>query len=351
MSSKLDAELVTKAVKELIKFDKQASNGAKKSLIDGASTSIFVQLQLAKEIGKEVLRPVRVKIPHTMFSPDTEEHTVCLFCKSEEKAAIESYLERFPFEGLTEIISLNEVSKNYKSFKDRKELFSRHSHFVCDSAIANHLYNLLGKVFREKGHLPIPLEIGSLDSKSKFIQNLSQVVNSTYIYLKSSHISIKLAHTSMPVHAIVENIIQGIEFAVEQKVQEHWKNVGSIHIKTPTSSSLPLYYKNNSEIMSLLQPKAASAPAAILSAPATTAVTAVSNSSKPSSAASVAKASKTVTAAPTPAPAPAVVASGKSNKRSAAELVSAEPASTNTSHAVASTSAAGAGSKKVKKSK
>ena len=316
MSNKLDRELVTKAVKELIKFDKQASNNSKQSLLDKASTSIFVQLQLVNEFKNDVLRPVRVKIPHTMFSPDSEEHSVCLFCKSEEKENIQNYLERNAFDGLTEIISLNEVSKNFKSFKDRKELFSRHTHFVCDSAIANHLYNLLGKVFRDKGHLPIPLEIGKLDTNNKFIHNLTQVVNSTYIYLKGSHVSIKLGNTSMPIEYIVNNIVDGCDFAIEHKIQEHWKNISSIHIKTPTSSSLPLYYKNNNEFMNLLTNTIATSAT---TGSVNTTVTASKDKTTSTKTTKLSTAATTATAAVATA---ASMTSSKSNKRNAEMLES-----------------------------
>ncbi|KAJ1436452.1 hypothetical protein B484DRAFT_257203 [Ochromonadaceae sp. CCMP2298] len=41
-----------------------------------------------------------------------------------------------PPPGLTKIISLNEVKKNYKRLQDLKKLKSEHTHFACDSRIA-----------------------------------------------------------------------------------------------------------------------------------------------------------------------------------------------------------------------
>ncbi len=82
--SKVDPAVLQKAVNAL--FDHNSKQkGSKSLLIDEYASPILVQLQLINEIKKPVVRPVRVKIPHTLFDTNQEDHKVCYFCKSEDK--------------------------------------------------------------------------------------------------------------------------------------------------------------------------------------------------------------------------------------------------------------------------
>jgi len=82
--SKIEPSVLQKAVAAL--FDHHAKQKAsKKLLIDEYASPILVQLQLLHDIKKPVQRPVRVKIPHSLFDISQEDHTVCYFCRSEDK--------------------------------------------------------------------------------------------------------------------------------------------------------------------------------------------------------------------------------------------------------------------------
>jgi ribosome biogenesis protein UTP30 len=141
------------------------------------------------------------------------------------------------------------VKKLYKEYKDRKELLKAHSHFICDANIMGQLYNLLGKVFSEKNNYPIPMNYGSPTSLA---DGIKKVVDSTYMHLKGKSITIRFGHTSMRSNDVVENIKVGLEFAL-QKIQNGWKDIQSIHVKTAYSSALPVYSKNKSESLEFIK--------------------------------------------------------------------------------------------------
>ena len=82
--SKVDAAVLQKAVTALFDHDSK-QKGSKNLLIDEYASPILVQIQLLNDIKKPVVRPVRVKIPHTLFDTNQEDHKVCYFCKSEDK--------------------------------------------------------------------------------------------------------------------------------------------------------------------------------------------------------------------------------------------------------------------------
>ncbi len=198
-------------------------------------------------------KPVRVKIPHSMFSPEGDDHSICLFCKSEDKEAIESYLESHPIVGLNKVVSMNEVKKSYKEFKDKKNLLSEHTHFLCHTSIARQLYNNLGTVFSERNNFPVQI---SFEQPSELSKAVSKAVGSTYMHLAGNNICIKFGRTSMTPTEITQNIMEGIPFAIE-KFQNGWADVHTVHLKTKDSAALPLFSRHDNELLNYVKQKSA----------------------------------------------------------------------------------------------
>ena len=164
---RMDATLVKKAVKSLFAYEgKKAQENSSAKLLNDYAKPILVQIQLCKAIGAPVVRPVRVKIPHTMFSPSGEDHTICLFCRTEDKAEINEHLENQPIEGLTTVVSMTDVKKLYSRIKERKKLLGDHTHFICDARVMNQLYNLLGNVFSTRNNYPVPVDFKTVSKLS-----------------------------------------------------------------------------------------------------------------------------------------------------------------------------------------
>ena len=109
------------------------------------------------EIKRSVIKPTRIIIPHSLFSPDEEDHTICLFCRSDDKKEIEEYLTAQPIIGVAKVLSINDVKKYHSQIKDKKTLLKAHTHFICDARIAPHLYNLLGTTFSARNNLPVQI--------------------------------------------------------------------------------------------------------------------------------------------------------------------------------------------------
>jgi hypothetical protein len=139
VNTQLDISLINKACGALILHEEKKVEG-KTSLLGNYARPILAQIELVNSIKKPVLRPIRVKIPHTLFSSNDEDHNICFFCKSDDKDDIVKYTDDNPIDGLKTIVSINEVKKLYNAFKDRKKLLSEHTHFVCDARVMGQLY-------------------------------------------------------------------------------------------------------------------------------------------------------------------------------------------------------------------
>lgn len=243
----LDASLVEKAVSALLDFTRK--NQKKSTLIEDSPKYILVQIQLLKPIEKSVLKPARILIPHSLFSVE-HDHSACLFVKSNELQTIESYFVENPSTYITKIISMDQVVKLYKALKDKKQLLSQHTHFLCDERIMTQLYNALGKVFGNRHNYPVPIDISNT---GKIAATVEKALNASYCHMSGSNISIRLGHTGMSKDDIVANVLEGFQSAITKlgtgNATKGFAKIHSLHMKTSTSAALPIYSKVSSEVM------------------------------------------------------------------------------------------------------
>ena len=266
---RISEKLVSEAVSALLKIHSASSN-QKPSLLGEFSSPVLAVIQIKPEKShqqKAVVKPIRVKIPNSLFS-SSPDSSICLFCRSEDKQTLVSLQLPSSIEGLAVILSLDDVKKQFKDFKDKKKLISSYSNFLCDARITIQLYSLLGKVFSNSSNrMPVPIDIPIKNVTTETIRKqVDKLVNhSTFMHLPkstslsaspSSNICIRFGHTSMERHLMVENLMVGISTAVS-KLSNQWRAIHSIHLKLENSPALPIYsfIANDPVIQSLLLKK------------------------------------------------------------------------------------------------
>ena len=210
VGNKLDPVLTGKAVAALFaheekKRGEKEGGGGKQALVGTYAQPLLAQVQLKAMIKQPKLRPVRVFIPHSFFSPEDEDHSVCLFCRTEDKKAIEEYLASHAVAGLDKVVSMTDVKKVYHTFKDKKKLLGEHTHFMCDTSVFTHVVNELGKTFSSRNNYPIPI---NYSAPKDIAVAVAKAAASSYMYLKGHTLTIRFGHTGMPAAQVTDNIMQ-----------------------------------------------------------------------------------------------------------------------------------------------
>jgi ribosome biogenesis protein UTP30 len=235
------------------------TQGSKKSvLLDGEQViSLIVALRKIPEKGR--VKPKRVPIPHSLNDPSSTE--ICLIVKEDAKETIKEALTSTPVPGLTKVIGLSKLRKNYGQFVERRKLCGSYDLFLCDDRIIPLMPKALGKDFYTRKKHPIPVkvmvkgkEVKVAGKKSKGKKDpvdavasrrihaaLSQARDSTYFYLGWGPCSaIRIAKSSMNEDEVVANIMCGME-AIVENVPKKWKGIQALHIKTAESVALPIW--------------------------------------------------------------------------------------------------------------
>ncbi|KGG51905.1 hypothetical protein DI09_24p260 [Mitosporidium daphniae] len=141
------------------------------------------------------------------------------------------------------IISIEKLRKEYKPFEAKRQLIASFELFLADRRILRMLPPLLGKSFFEKKRLPIPVKLPQSPDKVSFLKIIEEASRTTPLYFPSNGrcISIKVATLDMPLEEIEANILTVLSHAIKQIPGGSLNNVQSVHIKSTSSTALPLY--------------------------------------------------------------------------------------------------------------
>lgn len=113
VSTTLDIALTRKAVAALFTYEAKQQESKPEALLEDFAKPILVSLQLIQPVSKPVLRPVRVEIPYSFFSPEAQGHSLCFFCRTEDFEKLENFFKQQPFSGLGKVVSVTQIRKHY----------------------------------------------------------------------------------------------------------------------------------------------------------------------------------------------------------------------------------------------
>ncbi|RHY63820.1 hypothetical protein DYB34_005334 [Aphanomyces astaci] len=230
----LDTEQVTKAVVALKQFlKKKQAQKSKQALVDENKTIqiIFTRITVPRN---ESLKAIPIKLPHNIRG----DGEACLFVKDSDKDRIKAHLKDDPVAGLTKVMTIKKLKKNYSQFKDKRELKAAYGVFLVDDRVLPYVKSLVGKTFFDAKKQPTTVNV---TGKKNISTHIRRVLGGTEMFLSPGPcFNVKIAHDGMDTADIVDNIIQGTKNILAH-VPKGWKNTKSINIKTSDSVALPIY--------------------------------------------------------------------------------------------------------------
>nr|CCA26010.1 conserved hypothetical protein [Albugo laibachii Nc14] len=232
--SPMDEAQVRKAVLALqIYTEKQKLEQNKQPLIE-ENVSLSCIIQRKKVPSKASLKPIPIELPHGI----RKQSEMCLLVKDTDKDRVKKILKEDPVEGLTKVMTLKKLRKNFARFEDRRTLVGAYDLFLADDRILPYLKSPVGKVFIRVKKQPVPVRI----SRAKFTQNLRAVEKQTFMFVScGACMNVRIAHLGMSVDEIVENIMIGMQRCASL-IGKKWNGIQAIHLKTNESVALPIYY-------------------------------------------------------------------------------------------------------------
>merc|ERR1712232_1408646 len=148
-----------KAVKALVDIVGKKSANAN-PLFGSSSETMTLYFTLAQIPDKRKLKPFMIPLPHPMFDAKSE---ICFISKDPQKQFKEFLLQKHPVPGVTKVIGVDKLRKNYKTLDQKRKLADAFDLFLCDLPIAEMMPKLLGQAFSRKKKMPLPVRLRVAD--------------------------------------------------------------------------------------------------------------------------------------------------------------------------------------------
>lgn len=229
---KIKKEALSKAVKAILQIvQKRTANS--NPLFEENTETVQLQFTLSKIPERRKVKPLVIPLPNPLYN---DKSAVCFISKDPQKTYKELLIREKPLPGLTKVIGVDKLRRNYKEPKDKNALADSFDLFLCDATVAEMMPRLLGKNFlKNKRKIPIPVRM-NMESPHPAIQ---RAMNGTPLRIPQGPcLAVKIGRSSMEPHELEENAAVVISKTVKHMVNNP---VMSICIKATDSLALPIW--------------------------------------------------------------------------------------------------------------
>lgn len=229
---KVKKSQLEKAIRALVAVN--AKKTANSNPLFGANAETMTLIFTLNQVpDKKKVKPMLIELPHPMFDDKSE---VCFLAKDPQKQYKELLMQKHPVPGITKVIGIQKLIKNYKTAESKRALADAFDLFLCDSRVVAMMPKLLGSIFYEKKlKLPIPVRMKPEDP----VPNLQKAMNSTTLRIPSGPcMGIKIGRCSMDEATLVKNAAAVISFVVKHMSDNP---VQTISVQATDCPALPVW--------------------------------------------------------------------------------------------------------------
>ncbi|KAI0088496.1 ribosomal protein L1p/L10e family-domain-containing protein [Irpex rosettiformis] len=223
------------AVEALLKHEQRRQEKLQESqLLPGKEQNVWLVLTTKQMHPEKKLKPHKIPIMHPLVDPRTSG--VCLITKDPQRE-YKDLLEEHKIKFVSRVVGIEKLKGKWKPFEARRLLLKENDLFLADERVVPLLPKLLGKKFFDAKKQPIPVNLTRKDLKGE----LERAISSTYFHQNQGTCSsIKVGTLSQTPAQVLANLQSALP-AIVKAIKGGWDNIQSFHIKTNTSSSLPIW--------------------------------------------------------------------------------------------------------------
>mmetsp|Transcript_10121 Transcript_10121/g.22766 ORF Transcript_10121/g.22766 Transcript_10121/m.22766 type:complete len:404 (-) Transcript_10121:106-1317(-) len=199
----------------------QAADLGQKQLFGSVSKSLHVIFFLSWMPERRKFNPRLINLPHPMY---TENSDVCVLCKDScKKLYKELLVEKKQVPGVSKVISVDKLQRQYKLGKDQHVLADAFDLFVCDDRIYHMMWEKLGVNFKSGNKYPTPVKIRADDEDP--CGKIKKAMSSTLFRpTEGMQVTVKIGRSNMDQEALLNNacavIKAALPFFAENPVQK-----------------------------------------------------------------------------------------------------------------------------------
>ncbi|KAL5501474.1 CIC1 [Sanghuangporus vaninii] len=224
-----------KAVVALVKHTtKIAKQKEETELLPGKEENIWLVLSVKRVTPQKKLKPCKIPLAHPIVDPRT--NPICLITKDPQRE-YKDLLAQHNIKFINRVVGVAKLKGKFRPFEARRMLLRENGLFLADERVVPLLPGLLGKAFFKAKKQPLPVSLTKQDLKKE----LERAISSTYMHQnQGTCTSIKIAKISQSPEYTLDNLEAALPEIVK-RIEGGWDNIKSLHIKTNSSTSLPIW--------------------------------------------------------------------------------------------------------------
>ncbi|PSR71672.1 hypothetical protein PHLCEN_2v12446 [Hermanssonia centrifuga] len=206
-------------------------------LLPGKEQNVWLVVTVKQMHPEKKLKPHRIPIKYPLVDPRTS--SVCLITKDPQRE-YKDLLEAEKIRFISRVVGITKLKGKFKPFEARRLWLKENDLFLADERVVPLLPSLLGSKFFAAKKQPIPVSL----TKKNLKEELERAISSTYFHQNQGTCSsIKIGTISQSAEHVLTNLKIALP-AVVKVIKGNWDNVQSLHIKTNSSTSLPIWTCN-----------------------------------------------------------------------------------------------------------
>ena len=143
---RVDLKQVTQAAKALKTYvKKQSESAAGKALLNDEDQTVSVTFTMTRVPSNPSPKPQMIEIEHP-FQREDQNSRVCVIVKDPARA-FKDQIEDLNIPCIAKVIGFDKLKRNFKQFKDKRQLLKDYDSFLADVRIYKMLPELMGKEF------------------------------------------------------------------------------------------------------------------------------------------------------------------------------------------------------------
>lgn len=188
------------------------------------------------------LKLTPIPLPHQIRPANT---TICLIVKDPQRHFKDLVAAAGLQATVTKVVGIGKLRKKFKAFEARRQLRDSHDMFLADDRVVSMLPAALGSTFFRGGTSKMPSLVslpGTGCSAEQLKKQIHKALRNTHVRLSpAASTSIHVALSAFSPEQVVENVDKAATVVAERTIPGGFKNIKSMHIKSPSSASLPIY--------------------------------------------------------------------------------------------------------------
>lgn len=156
------------------------------------------------------------------------------------------------------MIGYDKLRRNFKQFKDKRQLLKDYDAFLADLRVYKMLPELMGKEFYQRKKYPCPVKLHGFDSGKALEKQLNAAAASTFFQLGNGpNYSVKVGKTFQKEKEIGQNTLQALGQALAYATvhdEISFDSISQITMRVGSSPELPVYnYLDEADLTAYMQ--------------------------------------------------------------------------------------------------